>query len=87
VHIALKTEGAEAVVCVKDQGPGIAPSDQERIFGQFERAEATSAVPGLGLGLFISRQIAQAHGGSLTVRSAPGAGAEFQLRLPLAAAA
>jgi signal transduction histidine kinase len=86
VHISLLTEGGEAVVCVKDQGPGIAQADQERIFGQFERAEATSAVPGLGLGLFISRQIAQAHGGSLGVHSTPGAGAEFRLRLPLDAA-
>ncbi|MBA2673790.1 hybrid sensor histidine kinase/response regulator [Ramlibacter sp.] len=87
VRVSLATEGAHAVVSVKDQGPGIAPQDQERIFGQFERAEATSAVPGLGLGLFISRQIAQAHGGSLTVRSEPGAGAEFLLRLPLDAPA
>ncbi len=87
VRVSLATEGAHAVVSVKDQGPGIAPQDQERIFGQFERAAATSAVPGLGLGLFISRQIAQAHGGSLTVRSEPGAGAEFLLQLPLSAPA
>ena len=83
VRIGLAAEGTHAVVSVKDQGPGIAPDDQERIFEQFERAEATRAVPGLGLGLFISRQIAQAHGGSLTVRSEPGAGAEFLLKLPL----
>ncbi|MES2940811.1 MAG: hybrid sensor histidine kinase/response regulator [Pseudomonadota bacterium] len=87
VRIALAAEGGHAVVSVKDGGPGIAPGDQERIFGQFERAQTTSAVPGLGLGLFISRQIAQAHGGSLEVRSAPGAGAEFLLKLPLSAPA
>ena len=62
---------------------GIAPADQERIFEQFERTDGASQVPGLGLGLYIARQIAQAHQGRLEVRSSPGEGSEFILSLPL----
>lgn len=85
VSVHLRTEGGEALLSVRDRGPGIAPADQERIFRQFERGTETQQVPGLGLGLFISREIVQAHGGRLEVRSAPGEGAEFTLRLPLPA--
>ena len=83
VAVRLSTGGRQAVLSVRDGGPGIAPADQERIFLQFERGSEANAKPGLGLGLFISRQIAEAHAGSLTVRSAPGEGAEFLLHLPL----
>jgi PAS domain S-box-containing protein len=74
-------EGRSRVV-VEDRGPGIPPEDQERIFRRFERAASTRPVSGLGLGLYISRQIAEAHGGTLTVQSAPGEGARFALELP-----
>jgi signal transduction histidine kinase len=83
VMVYLRATADEALLAVRDQGPGIAPADQERIFQQFERAAATSNVPGLGLGLFISREIVQAHGGRMELRSTPGAGAEFTARLPL----
>jgi signal transduction histidine kinase len=83
VMVSLRATADEALLAVRDQGPGIAPADQERIFQQFERAAATSNVPGLGLGLFISREIVQAHGGRMELRSTPGAGAEFTARLPL----
>jgi signal transduction histidine kinase len=72
-------------VSVRDQGMGIAAADQERIFEQFERTEGAAQVAGLGLGLYIARQIAQAHHWRLEVRSAPGEGAEFLLSLPLPA--
>lgn len=83
VAVKVGTRDDAAFVSVRDQGLGIAPADQERIFEQFERTEGTAQVPGLGLGLFIARQIAQAHKGRLEVRSQVGEGSEFILTLPL----
>ncbi|MBE7366003.1 hybrid sensor histidine kinase/response regulator [Ramlibacter pallidus] len=83
VAVTVGTSGTEALVSVRDQGMGIAPADQERIFQQFERTEDASQIAGLGLGLYIARQIAEAHNGRLAVRSAPGEGSEFILSLPL----
>lgn len=77
---------AGVTVEIEDHGPGIAEADQERIFEQFERAVGERRTPGMGLGLFIARQIARAHGGELSVRSQPGHGAVFSLWLPLAPA-
>jgi len=71
------------VVEVSDHGDGIALEDQELVFEQFGRVEGTG-MPGTGLGLYISRAIAEAHGGTLDVSSAPGRGATFTLTLPLA---
>jgi signal transduction histidine kinase len=85
VAVGQREDEREAFVSVRDQGMGIAPADQERIFEQFERTEGAAQVAGLGLGLYIARQIAQAHQGRLEVRSAPGEGAEFILSLPLPA--
>jgi signal transduction histidine kinase len=85
VAVGVREEAPEAFVSVRDQGMGIAPADQERIFEQFERTEGAAQVAGLGLGLYIARQIAQAHRGRLEVRSTAGEGAEFVLSLPLAA--
>ncbi len=67
---------------IADQGIGIAPGDQERIFGRFERAVAAGGVLGLGLGLFIARQIVQAHGGAIYLESVPGRGSSFTVALP-----
>jgi len=85
VTAGIREPEREAFVSVRDQGMGIAPADQERIFEQFERTDGAAQVAGLGLGLYIARQIAQAHQGRLEVRSAPGEGAEFILSLPLPA--
>lgn len=85
VTVGVREDVREAFVSVRDQGMGIAPADQERIFEQFERTEGAAQVAGLGLGLYIARQIAQAHQGRLEVRSAVGQGSEFVLSLPLAA--
>jgi signal transduction histidine kinase len=74
------------VVRVHDSGPGIAPEHHAQIFEKFGRA-AGSAKPGTGLGLFLSRSFAEAHGGSLAVESSPGEGATFTLRLPVASRA
>ena len=85
VTVGVREHEPEAFVSVRDQGMGIAEADQERIFEQFERTDGVSQIAGLGLGLYIARQIAQAHQGRLEVRSAPGDGAEFILSLPLPA--
>ena len=69
---------------VSDHGPGIPPDQQRVIFEKFGRADvAGGSKPGTGLGLFIARSIAEAHGGSLEVRSQPNAGSTFVLELPL----
>ncbi|MCC7538787.1 MAG: response regulator [Deltaproteobacteria bacterium] len=74
-----------ATVSVADRGAGIAPEDVERIFARFERAAPMHPTGGLGLGLYISRQIASAHGGTLTLVTTPGEGSTFTLSLPMAA--
>ncbi|RZJ00249.1 MAG: hybrid sensor histidine kinase/response regulator [Rubrivivax sp.] len=79
-----RTADGMALLAVTDQGAGIPPEDQQRIFEQFERGAAARNSPGMGLGLFISRYFVQAHGGCLTVISEPGAGARFEVRLPMA---
>jgi signal transduction histidine kinase len=71
-------------VDVEDEGPGIPYEDQKLIFEKFGRsAGGSGAKPGTGLGLFIARSIAEAHGGSLEVVSAPAEGAVFKLELPV----
>ena len=82
VDVQVRVEGDEAVVLVKDEGPGVAPEDQERIFERFERGIAPSDVGGLGLGLYITRKIVEAHGGRVDVVSGPGKGAAFRVALP-----
>jgi len=76
-----KTAGT-ASVTVSDEGPGIEPADQQRIFERFERADQKTA--GTGLGLAISRRLARSMGGDVTLESAPGEGARFTLTLPAA---
>jgi signal transduction histidine kinase len=71
-----------ASVTVSDEGPGIDPADQQRIFERFERADKKGG--GTGLGLAISRRLARSMGGDVSLDSAPGAGARFTLTLPSA---
>jgi signal transduction histidine kinase len=87
VEVSLVREGSWARLSVRDGGIGIAPADQERIFSRFERAAPASSFGGLGLGLYLVRQVMDAHGGTVTVDSVPGKGATFHLLLPLAPAA
>ncbi|RZA02244.1 MAG: HAMP domain-containing histidine kinase [Proteobacteria bacterium] len=68
---------------VLDQGAGIAAEFQDRIFEPYERALSPESITGLGMGLYITRQILNAHGGSVSVQSAPQRGSEFRVSFPL----
>ncbi|MBA4306496.1 MAG: hypothetical protein C0429_07140 [Sphingopyxis sp.] len=81
IFIDICTVGAEAFISVRDQGKGIDPADQEKIFEKFERL-GRSGDGGSGLGLYISRRLARAMGGELHVQNAEDGGAIFTLRLP-----
>lgn len=83
VEVTVHRSGPRAVLTVRDQGPGVSPENQERIFQRFERATSASSISGLGLGLYISREIIERHGGSIRVESEPGKGAAFIVELPL----
>jgi signal transduction histidine kinase len=82
ISLSVKREGAVARLTVQDHGMGIASEDQARIFERFERAVSEN-YGGLGLGLWISREVIKAHGGRISVESAPGQGATFTVELPL----
>jgi PAS domain S-box-containing protein len=82
VQVRLSREQGQAVLSIKDQGIGIRPEDQERIFRRFERA-ASYHYGGLGLGLYISSRLVEAMDGSIAVDSRLGQGATFTVRLPL----
>ncbi len=84
VTLSVSVEKGEAVIEVRDHGPGVVPQDFERIFERFERGSPRQNQGGLGLGLYVSRQIAQAHGGTIAGRNLPEGGALFTVRLPLA---
>ena len=85
-HIALSARATERQVeiAVSDNGPGIPREEQARIFDQFERGQAArrSGREGSGLGLAIVRAVVRAHRGKVDVRSRPGEGSEFRIRLP-----
>jgi two-component system, OmpR family, phosphate regulon sensor histidine kinase PhoR len=83
VEVRAYREDGSVRIDVSDRGPGIAKEDQKLIFEKFGRVTGTGATrPGTGLGLFIARSIAEAHGGVLDVQSAPEQGATFTLELP-----
>ncbi|MBI2726937.1 MAG: hybrid sensor histidine kinase/response regulator [Polaromonas sp.] len=82
--VTVSTAGVPGGVCIKvrDQGMGISEEDQKRIFEQFERANGNDGTGGLGLGLFITQQLVEAHGGHIGVESRAGEGATFMITLP-----
>jgi signal transduction histidine kinase len=83
VEVAASLDDGQVTISITDHGAGIPLSEQELIFEQFGRGSGVGQ-PGTGLGLYISRAIAEAHGGTLEVISTPGEGATFSLRLPQA---
>lgn len=81
IRVEVCRSGARAVLRVQDRGAGIPHEQQNRIWEPFRRGRSTA--PGLGLGLYVVKQIVEAHGGDVRVESAPHAGAIFTVHLPL----
>jgi two-component system phosphate regulon sensor histidine kinase PhoR len=84
IAVAARAQGPTVVVTVADNGPGISPLDQKRIFDKFYRAKdpLDRTIEGSGLGLAMVKHIVEGHGGKVTVTSAPGQGATFTVVLP-----
>jgi PAS domain S-box-containing protein len=86
VTVSVERDGDDATIEVVDGGPGITTKDLDRIFGRFERAASVRNFGGLGLGLYVCRQIIEAHGGAISARNRDGGGTAFTIRVPIAAA-
>jgi signal transduction histidine kinase len=90
VTVTVTPDGSRARVAVRDEGPGLPPVEQERVWERFHRAPDVSVLSGsgvgLGLGLYITRTVVEWHGGRVGVESAPGRGSTFWFEIPLAAA-
>ena len=84
VRVFVRASGGEALLSVRDDGIGISPEHQEKIWQRFYQVDSSRGVDsGVGLGLAMVRQIASIHGGRMTLESMPGAGSTFTLHLPL----
>ncbi len=83
IDLTLGRDGVAARIRVRDQGIGIDPQQLGRIFGRFERAVPARAYGGFGLGLYVSRRVVEAHGGTLVAENQPGGGSVFTILLPL----
>ena len=86
VHVTVARENGRAVLVVRDEGPGLDPEHVAHVFRRFYRSDESRsrASGGVGLGLAIVEAVADAHGGTASVESAPGRGAAFRVELPLA---
>jgi signal transduction histidine kinase len=84
IEISVEGRGDDGVLTVRDQGIGVAEEEIDRIFDRFARAVPSRHFGGLGLGLYITRQLVEAHGGTIAVASQKGAGASFIVHLPRA---
>ncbi len=85
VEVSVASLNGDAVIEVKDSGPGMSPEDVSRVFERFYRADASRsrASGGVGLGLSIVAAVAEAHGGTASASSEPGGGTTFRVTLPL----
>lgn len=82
IDVSVEGHGELARLSVRDQGIGLAREDAGRIFERFERAVSPGSYGGMGLGLYVAKQIVEAHGGNIVVRSQPGKGSTFTVVLP-----
>jgi signal transduction histidine kinase len=83
VTVRVEAQAQEVRISMRDEGIGIQPEDLERVFGCYERASSTRHYGGFGLGLYVARAVARAHGGCIQVESEPGRGSCFSVVLPL----
>lgn len=85
IDVDIARAGEDAVITVRDHGPGVDPTMHGKIFDRFVRAAPARNYGGLGLGLFVVREIVVAHGGTATVENSRDGGARFTIRLPMEA--
>jgi signal transduction histidine kinase len=85
IFVSLNQQGMKAQISVRDEGPGIEPEEQKRLFGEFQRlsTKPTGGEKSTGLGLSIVKKIVEAHNGTTAVESQPGAGSTFTFILPI----
>jgi signal transduction histidine kinase len=83
IEVRSACDGSGATIAVADTGYGLSIEDRRRLFTRYSRFHRDRNIPGTGLGLYISRAIVEAHGGTIGVESTPGAGTTFTVRLPL----
>jgi signal transduction histidine kinase len=84
VRLLVRTEERSAVIEVSDSGPGVALDEEQKVFERFFRGRAGRDKGGTGIGLSVVKELVVAHGGEVSLRSKPGSGACFVIRLPLA---
>jgi two-component system, OmpR family, sensor histidine kinase KdpD len=82
VDVSVARDGSMVVISVADRGPGLAPGDENKVLEKFYRTPGTRP-GGIGLGLFIARQLVEAHGGEIVAQNRENGGARFSIRLPL----
>lgn len=82
--VKLSTVNCQLTIIISDSGPGIAESEQEKVFGEFTRLSGTEKEEGFGLGLSITRKLIELMGGKLSLASVPGKGSDFTITLPVA---
>ncbi|MEQ9565942.1 MAG: ATP-binding protein, partial [Pseudomonadales bacterium] len=82
VSVSVRAQNRSIFISVHDRGVGIPPEEQERVFSRFFRGQGTAGIPGTGIGLNISSQVARLLGGELSFESQAGIGSAFTLKLP-----
>ncbi len=86
IDVQIAGAGGDVTLTVRDTGYGVAPTDVALLFTKYARFHRDKAIPGTGLGLYLSKAIVEAHGGSVHAQSVPGEGSVFTVRLPRLAA-